>query len=213
MNTTNLFVELVVIGAGATIGLLLLVLSIFGYTWVPWKELTSSTMLIPLLSIIYLLGIIVDRISDQVTKKWDQGFRLSKFSEGNSKIRYEEANKKYHKARTFIYSHASNQIISLFEYGRSRLRICRAWGINSIVLGISIPLFFWRNFPQLSSVAKLAITFLSIFFFGILAIINFFTWRKLTLNDYQRLLETYNLLMSEKDKNPPFKDLSERYRC
>jgi len=66
MNTTNLFVELIVIGVGAFIWLILLVLSVFGYAWIPIEHMLAPAVTIPMLAVIYVLGIISDRIADTV---------------------------------------------------------------------------------------------------------------------------------------------------
>lgn len=64
MNTTSLFVELVVIGVGALAWVALLVLSVFGYDWVPLDPLLAAAATVPLLSVVYVLGIVSDRVAD-----------------------------------------------------------------------------------------------------------------------------------------------------
>ena len=49
MNTTILFVELIVIGVSAIIWPILLVFSIFGYAWVPVVGLQSAIAAIPII--------------------------------------------------------------------------------------------------------------------------------------------------------------------
>lgn len=187
VNTTNLFVELVVIGVGATLWLTLLMFSVFGYKWVPWDKVTSASMLIPLLSITYVLGIIMDRLADQLYVRWDGKLRKKEFpSDGE-----------YYSARTYVYSHATDRIIALFEYGRSRLRISRAWSINCSFLSIGIPLFFWTRFPQMQSSTRIGIVAFSVAIFGLGAMATWFAWKKLALNDYRRLAETNTFLRRE----------------
>jgi hypothetical protein len=65
MSTTTLFVELVVIGAGAAGWLLLLVLAILNPGAVPEGIVKPSTeLLIAALPGVYVLGIVTDRIAD-----------------------------------------------------------------------------------------------------------------------------------------------------
>ena len=66
MGTTELFVELIVIGVGALIWMVLGTLGIFGYDWVPLDRILSISALIPFLSMIYIIGIITDRIADVI---------------------------------------------------------------------------------------------------------------------------------------------------
>lgn len=186
MNTTDLFVELIVIGAGAAIWLTLLILSIFGYAWVPWKEISSIVTLIPFLAITYVLGLIMDRLSDRLYSTWDKELRRRVFS----------SNEEYHSARTFVYTYAADKIIDLFEYGRGRLRISRGWSINCLFLTINIPIFVWTRFPRAEFSMRLAIS--SILIFGLGATATLATWKKLAINDYKRLAETNTFLKNER---------------
>jgi hypothetical protein len=184
MNTTNLFVELVVIGVGTLFSLILIVLSCFDYRWISWDKVTSSTMLIPLLSITYLLGIVTDRIADAILDSWNKKLRFKTFS----------TNEKYHEALTYVYNYANERIISLFLYGRSRLRISRAWIFNCIFLAITVPIFVWTRLPQIPNNTRISIIIFSTIIFGMGTVVNCFTWRKLTINDYKRLAETNTML-------------------
>jgi hypothetical protein len=64
MSTTNLFVELVVIGVAAVAWTCLLILTGFGHEWVPVDKLFSASTIVHLLALVYLLGIMSDRFSD-----------------------------------------------------------------------------------------------------------------------------------------------------
>ena len=174
MNTTNLFVELIVIGIGTLFVLIFMILSVFGYEWIPWDKITSSTMLIPLLSVTYLLGIIIDRLADQIYRKWNRKLRLNHFS----------SNEEYHEARTYVYQFASERIISLFLYGRSRLRISRAWSLNCILLTMTIPLFICTRLSQIPNKIRISIIIFSIILFGLGAIVTCLTWNKLAKNEF-----------------------------
>ncbi len=75
MGTTELFVELIVIGTGAFSWITMFTFSIFGYQWVPTELLFTVPALFPFLSFIYIVGIITDRIADVVfSKLWLQRF-------------------------------------------------------------------------------------------------------------------------------------------
>lgn len=184
MSTTSLFVELIVIGVGTLAVLMLTVMSIFGYEWIPWDKLTSSTILVPLLSITYLLGIVIDRFADLIYSNWSKKLRLKQFTSNNE----------YHDARTYVYQCANDRIVSLFLYGRSRLRIVRSWSLNCILLSVIIPIFVWIKCAQMGSDTKVLITTFSITFFGCGALFTCFVWNKLAKNDYKRLAETSKAL-------------------
>lgn len=191
MNTTELFVELLVIGTGVISWVLIFILSLFGYDWVPWKELTSITALVPFLVLTYILGLVFDRLSDQVFKTSDKKLREKYFIDNGS----------YHTARTYVYSYGSEPIINLFEYGRSRIRISRSWIINYFLLAISTPVLVWSRSNSSQVRMSILITLVSLCLFGLLSLSAFLSWKKLTKNDYARLSETFAFLQDERRKN------------
>ncbi|MBW4525378.1 MAG: hypothetical protein KME18_09325 [Phormidium tanganyikae FI6-MK23] len=189
MNTTNLFVELIVIGAGAFFWILLFTLSLFGYNWLPWEKVTASpAILLPLLTVTYVLGIVVDRLADSLFSKRDKKLR---YTHGFS------SNDEYHIARNHVYTHAVDKIIALSEYGRSRLRISRAWSINFVMLVLNSLVLVWTRLTNLPQSTRWVISIFCIVMFGFGAATTFSAWRKLAINDYKRLKETYVFLASK----------------
>jgi len=190
MNTTNLFVELIVIGAGAATWVGLLLMSLFGYNWLSLTEITSVIVLIPSISLIYFLGIIVDRLADEIFSKYDKEIRNKYFPDNNI----------YHEARTYTYTYATDRIINLFEYGKSKMRITRAWSINNLLLAISTSIFVLTRFPSTSLNTRLLITVFATITFAICFLATLIAWKKLTHNDYKRLAETFEFLKYERKK-------------
>ena len=184
MNTTNLFVELLIIGAGFLSLLSTSVIAAIGSSWKSPFQIDSSILLVALLGFSYVLGIVMDRFADQVFRSWDRKLRLRNFKDNES----------YHEARTYVYINANEKIISLFEYGRSRVRITRAWSIIFLLLGISIPAYFLR----IGYVSTLRVNMLIFISFEILALLTLQSWRKLAINDYERLEETFNLMSKKR---------------
>jgi hypothetical protein len=64
MNTTSIFVELVIIGLHTFIWMGLLVLTFIGYQDLDLEKLFTINLALPILAITYILGILVDRASD-----------------------------------------------------------------------------------------------------------------------------------------------------
>jgi hypothetical protein len=64
MGTTNLFVELVVIGIGAAIWIVEIILACFGYEWIDAKYFQSTLATVVSVALVYILGIVLDRIAD-----------------------------------------------------------------------------------------------------------------------------------------------------
>jgi hypothetical protein len=188
LSTTDLFVELVVIGTGPVVWLAVLILSVLGYNWIPYDETIALLALLPLLSVAYVLGIVVDRLADSLFGVWDKPLRRSAFPD----------NAEYRSARTYIYIHATETIIGLFEYGRSRLRISRAWSLNWALLAIGAPILVWTRFRWLPFGTRVAVSIGCFVVCGLGAITTWFVWRKLAVSDYKRLAETYALLREER---------------
>jgi hypothetical protein len=189
MNTTDLFVELVVIGVGVVIWISVLVLTLFGYHWVPWKNISAIIVLLPFLALTYMLGIIIDRLADKIFENWSKKIRKQYFL----------IDSEYHVARTYTYTYANEKIIDLFEYSRSRMRISRSWSINNLILLISAPMLIWVRFPNLLPNLRTSILIFSIIMFGLFTFASVFSWASLTKNEYKKLAETYNFLKQERN--------------
>ena len=178
MQTTNLFVELIVIGFGAVIWLSLILLSVFGYAWIPFNQVLSLPALVPIVAASYILGIVVDRLTDSASSYWDGKLRDQHFTDQQV----------YQNARTIIYSQ-STSLKDWFQYGRSRLRICRGWIFNALLCLCSLLAFIWIRLPENSP--RIRLTIAGFLFFSSLAISFAFAWYKLTNNEYLRLSKEY----------------------
>lgn len=191
MSTTNLFVELIVIGIGTTIWIVLLVLSVFGYEWIPYEQALSLPALIPVLSIIYVLGIVTDRIADALFHHlWIASLRRD----------YARSESHDFDDRRLIYIR-SERLADLLEYGRSRLRICRGWAFNTVGILITLHLFVWTRVADRVLRGQLAI-------FGTLCLLTliaslWFAWRQLVITDYRKVRDQAAYLRRlEQDDTP-----------
>ena len=187
MNTTNLFVELVVIGISAAFWVLLLVFTVFGYGWLSIEELFTWPALVPGLAVVYALGIVVDRFADNFFER--RALPLS--------ARWFKSEEEYQHARMFIYTR-SDALRDLFEYGRSRIRICRGWAFNSFMSAIALNLFVWVQMPADDVRWKLSV--FGSFFFLLFGVAAWRAWLRLVSNEYKRLHEQYIHLSNPKKK-------------
>jgi hypothetical protein len=138
MTTTHLFVELLVIGFGAVAWLFLFGAAIFGYHPAGLDpRVVSWTTLFPLLSIVYVLGILLDRVADWIFEPFDARHREKYF--GADKDAY------FHARRTLVTKGPA--LWEHLEYGRSRLRICRGWAINFTLLLLAVDVFYLAQRP------------------------------------------------------------------
>lgn len=189
MNTTNLFVELIVIGVGATLWIVLLILSLFGYAWVPFDGLLSLPALIPILSVIYVLGIVVDRLADALFEQiWKEGLLAKVYMQANR-------NDQYRNDRRLLYTE-SDRLADLLEYGRSRLRICRGWVVNSVLILVAMNLFIWLRLEPALPRLQVSLVGSGLLFLLILGL--WLSWRHLVLTDYRKTKDQAQFL---RDRN------------
>jgi hypothetical protein len=189
MSTTNLFVELIVIGVGALIWVVLLILTLFGLNWLPYDALISPIYAIPLLAIIYVLGIISDRVADYVfSLLWTDDLRGSYFK---------DRKEYYHNRRIILVN--SERLSDLLEYGRSRLRISRGWAFNLILVLISCNAFLWIHLYAMENI--LYVSILSSIILLLLIFASWFSWRSLVLNEYRKIKEQAQFIQSVQVNN------------
>ena len=174
MNTTNVFVELLVIGLGPLVLIVLLFMLALG------PEVTSNVQglvaasplaaLVPLLAATYVLGIVADRLADRFF-----GGGLSR----RIRDRYFESDDEYHRARRTIIVHA-DVMFQLRQYGRSRLRIARGWAFNLLLLAIPV------NFVALSSLAVSRVLLIDLIL-AVLWLGTVYSWYALTNSEYEKI--------------------------
>jgi len=176
MNTANIFVELVVIGSGAAVWLGLLLATIFGFP-LRWPEDDPGLVVaIPLLSVAYVLGVLVDRVADGLVG-WVARRRGFASTEEHAK------------ARVIVYTKAPI-LRDLFEYSRSRLRICRGWVLNSAILLVTFDAFALTRITTHRATAVVVGTL----GFLLAAVAAVYGWRSLLRQEQRRLEQQRKLV-------------------
>lgn len=176
MTTTQLFVELLVIGFGALAWLLLFAAVFFGVDPARLNPaFLSFSALLPLASFAYVLGILVDRVADRLLDRLDDRHRREFF--GDDKNGYFVAR------RTLLVK--APELWTHLEYGRSRLRICRGWALNAVLLLVALDLFAIVHRPAaLLSVPSIIVCNLALVIF---AGLSFWCWRALNRKEYKKI--------------------------
>ena len=181
MNTTSLFVELIVIGIGAACWILLLVFAVFGYEWVKVVNDYFLILAVPLLAFVYVLGIVSDRLID---KLFDvvigKSIRNRKFPDPDE----------YFESKRLVLLE-SERMADAIEYSRSRLRICRGWAVHALLIAFVIP-FFTK--AQLSGAWAAKFNTFGITIFLALALVSFFGWYYLNTTQYLKIKEQAEFL-------------------
>ncbi|OLD24314.1 MAG: hypothetical protein AUJ04_09330 [Acidobacteria bacterium 13_1_40CM_3_55_6] len=194
MNTTTLYAELIIVGSGATLFIVLLFHSLFGdSSWFSklggLSSIGSVVSLIPVLSVFYLLGIVISNVAYLLFKSREKRLRDEKLVDIKDKyegIRKEKLTNVYEEIRTRLYTSPHKDLIDEFEFRRSKIRICRGWFINSILVIIALTTYLFTGKIPYSMVWFWIITV------GLLVIGTRVSWRTATdtelewLNSYAK---------------------------
>ncbi len=205
MKTTNLFVELVVVGAGAALFVVLLLFTFFGdQLWFNQRlsKFDDVASIIPVLSLIYVLGIIVDKIAYRVFENTEDRLRCKEFGEPTAPAKP----KGYYDARHCLYtSPNTTAAIEAFEFGRSKIRICRGWTVNSILIILALICFmiFRRGWDSRISVGIIA--------FGLLAWGARWSWGIATAVEFNWLKRFHNKSLETSKTNGLVSPAEERH--
>ncbi|MCB2145181.1 MAG: hypothetical protein KQI81_01820 [Deltaproteobacteria bacterium] len=135
MSTTQLFVELLVIGFGVVVWCAIL---IAGLLELPFDKAIFDIKLSlwpPLLGVAYVFGILLDRLMYSAF-----GRRKNEIEE---RILGDIASPKAPVIERIVME-ASEPLNYMIHYNRSRSRICRAWFLNFFLIGISFIIWHYR---------------------------------------------------------------------
>ena len=191
MNTTNIFVELVVIGFHTLIGIAIIVLALVGYRNLDVEKLLTINLALPVLATAYILGILIDRVSDRIFIAQDYKMRPA----GS------EADLPSFLTMRYYILHKSSDIYAQLEYIRSRLRIIRASVFNFILMTTAALLFVYLQFGKSFTSQNLIIIYASILIVGaILTLASYQSWIGLVKSYSISTIRAYTLLRDEEAK-------------
>jgi len=139
MNTTNYTIELLIAGISTTLWLLMLSVAFYGNWIAAWfpKMDNELAMVLVLFPFVYMIGVLGDRLASGLASPMEHRVRK----------RYFATEDEYKRARSATYI-KHEPLIKLFEYNSVRVRICRNWCLNGVLILISwIILLFSANSP------------------------------------------------------------------
>ncbi|MFE3884905.1 hypothetical protein ACFXPQ_18695 [Streptomyces lydicus] len=170
---TAMFVEVLVVGIGLLTGLGILAAAIAGPDNSRRLAPVAGTPLAAgaALAFAYALGILIDRAADTALAPVRRRLRTQSFPTSAA----------YAQARLKISE--MPVLAARADYARSRLRVCRGWILNSILLTLATDLALWRypvhHRPLLVATATVL---------GVLAAIGFYlSWHAITATGYRKL--------------------------
>lgn len=182
MNPTNYTIELLISGICGSIWLFISSLIFLG-NWVDVSILNNVNSVILtffIVPMIYVLGVLIDRTTTLVFgKKTTKKLRLKHFDNEDS----------YKRARSKIYINSDN-LLKIIEYNRMRIRICRNWIFNGLLILIFSNIFLIKN--QIVNYINIGL-YISIFLL-ISVYISFISWKKLHEKEYKFLKIQSNLI-------------------
>lgn len=187
MTTTAIFVELLVTGLLALVWLILAILS---FTGMPWNELAGFLGLkekegissILALGFAYVVGIVVDRISDSLFRRFDVRIRKSRIHAKVPSV-----------SEMRLYVMSVNEKLSAFlDYLRSRLRLARSSALNFFLITLAAAIFSaTRNSNGRELVFAITIGGLG------LTLATGYAWYRISRTYYKRLVQSYEILKGQ----------------
>ncbi|WP_136100679.1 hypothetical protein [Streptomyces sp. S816] len=185
---TSMFVEVLVIGIGALAAITGFVSAAAGYSNMQKVAplLASTPASGAALAFSYALGVAIDRAADYLLTSHRRRIRDRHFS----------SNAAYGLARRAVAE--SPHITAMADYARSRMRVCRGWILNSLLLSLSSILLVSRfPFQDRASLIAIVVTLGGLSTFGFYA-----AWMNITGTSYRKLsqqaaeLREYSLTQS-----------------
>jgi len=182
MATTQIFAELLIIGLGVVIWMSLFVAAIIGYSINRSVLDISISALTPLLGLMYVFGIMLDRLVFSIFRSLREADSLDVF--GNDIIPSIDDRER------FLCEH-SEALRFMIEYNQSRGRICRSWSINFVM--IAIALSTWNVRLHQISLLPFSLLIAIILFLSFFAL---YIGRKLDKDHYFNVKYTYEYLIN-----------------
>jgi len=191
MTTTNVFAELLIIGVETLAWIALLIFCLFGYGWIDFSIFNNLAIAIPLAALTYVLGIIMDRVSDTLLAGPDHAIRRE--------VLGESAAQSFAPLRIYILAQSPHLSTDL-DYLRSRLRIMRSSIINFSLLAIFGAAFILTRLHMVPSIHYGAAA--TVFLVGaILASLSYYAWRASSITYYLRLQTAFALLPEQRENH------------
>jgi hypothetical protein len=191
MNTTNIFVELVVVGFHTLIWIGLFALALFGFRTLDLEKLFTINLALPILAFTYILGILMDRVSDLLLDEQD----------GRLRNQYDFAGlPSFLDMRFFILSKSSD-VYEQLEYARSRLRIARASIFNFALTTVAAVLLVWFQFGRALGDYQLIACIVAAAIGAGLTWVSYQAWEALSKTYTVNTMRAYRVLHDEAEKD------------
>lgn len=195
MNVTALFVELIVVGIGTASWLLLFLAALFSYKFDATNIQNNPIIITSFMAIVYVLGIVVDRLVRKIfmptiEKRAQRRVFTADLVKHVKKLapHIKEENLAM-ELEKFIRAN-SESLAKKIDYNRSRLRICRAWVIHFLLIGIAFSC--WNARVEIAN----QMTFISVLIVNLVFLMLTWWTTCLLAEDHQEdLLESFEIII------------------
>ena len=189
MSTTSLIIEHLIAGIQAGIWLTLLVLTVFGFTWLnvnsSLKDYSTAIILL-LFALVYPFGVAIDNFADIILGRWKNKLRsLSLKGEGL------ESDDIKISGMALLHKIKDDFLESYLAYIRMRIRVMRSFALNIVLSMVSLSLFVHFRLPKVPNWKLLVFIFIP---GTIITTISLVSWRSLTITFYKQIARGHNML-------------------
>ncbi|MFQ5752801.1 MAG: hypothetical protein ACE5HI_12465 [bacterium] len=191
MKTTVLFVEHLITGIQASVWIVLLVFSFFGYDWISLDGLknfaTIGTLLV--LSVIYSIGVFVDDLADRLLKRWSERIRDRRMVEEDISGESLSIMK--------TLKEIDNEFLSNYiGYIRSRIRISRATFFNFSLITVSAVVFTCIQLDEISPQLFWKLVIFEIIIGMAIAVAALLSWLSITNTFAKQVIRMHKMVAS-----------------
>jgi hypothetical protein len=199
MSITSAFIEIVVIGVQGLVWVSLLAASVFGFDTIKTIQLAlnespGSLTAIMLLSVIYTLGVLIDRIGDGLfvlVKPREVLLRITSFQRWADRAHADQ------RLPVFLNEGKASSIL---EYIRSRVRILRSSFFNFVMIMLSSALLVHTRLDNMTLTKRFRLTIFIVLMGAVVLILVFVCWGMLEIT-YDRRLAQANQTLQEARNN------------
>lgn len=193
MRSPQSWVEYLIIGTGSALAFILVLLIFFEVKLFPpeGSEILSFIVeeaywmaIIPMIALIYVAGLIQDRIAFLLFRPWERNLRRYAIAaDGDANIDH------YYRVRSFFFTSPGTQsMVNLYFQNRAKIRMFRAWTLNAIIIASLLA------YREATTTYFHPYQFPVILIFGLLALGCIWAWYSAT-NSEHKVLNRFNLEM------------------
>lgn len=184
MNTTSLFIDLLISGIQVALWLCLLIASVLGFDPKILKEIKGweVVLAVALLTIVYPVGIFIDNLADELLRPIGRKIRKQFHLDDSPSV------------MKLLTRTKDDSLSRYFEYVRTRIRISRSSAFNFALITIFGELFILTRWSPAFGVPRWLLAVL----IGILGIaltaLAFYSWYRITVTFSKKLAYGFALL-------------------